>query len=75
MTREEALQLQKESRNYRRQGNWAYDDAKRCDTFDDSGKDFYFEKSREFWILSDQLNNRLRAAGFAELIDEPEDDE
>ncbi len=75
MTREEALLLQQESRNYRRQGNWAYDDAKSCDTFEFSEKDFYFERAKKFWILSDEINSKLKMAGFHDLVDKADDDE
>lgn len=68
MTRDEAIKLQAESQSYRRRGNWAFDDAKKCDTFDFNTKDSLFEEARKYWAESDGINERLKAAGFADLL-------
>lgn len=69
MTRDEAIKLQAESRHYRRRGDLAYDDAKECDQFDFNTKDSLFEEARKYWSESDGINERLKAAGFADLLE------
>lgn len=69
MTRDEAIKLRAESRNYRRRGDLAYDDAKECDLLDFNTKDSLFEKARTYWSESDEINERLKAAGFADLLE------
>ena len=69
MTRDEAIKLQAQARDCRRRGDWAYDDAKACDTFDVSGKDHYFAKARQYWLERDAINLHIADAGFPDLVD------
>jgi hypothetical protein len=69
MTRDEAIKLQAKARDFRRKADRAYDDAKSCDTYNDSRKEYHFAKSREYWVERDAINTRIKDAGFPDLVD------
>jgi hypothetical protein len=69
MTRDEAIQLQAQARHCRYLGDQNYDDFKDCDTFDDSGKEHYYNRASKYWRERDAINQAIKEAGFPDLVD------